>query len=122
MSNWMMIVERPAELSELIIATPEIWPNWRSSGVVTSAAIVDALAPGYCVVTTRLGASMSGSAETGRPRKPIRPSSSSATIRSEVAIGRWMKMEEKLMRAPRNDEGASSHFSRLREKSARSAG
>ncbi len=97
MSNWITTVESPADESELIIVMPEIWPNWRSSGVVTSAAIVDALAPGYCVVTTRLGASMSGSADTGRPRKPIMPSSSSATISSEVAIGRWMKRVEKPM-------------------------
>ena len=32
------------------------------------AAIVDALAPGYWVVTTRLGASMSGRAATGSAR------------------------------------------------------
>ena len=63
-----MIVDRPAELSELIIVMPEIWPSWRSSGVVTSVATVVALAPGYCVVTTRLGASISGSADTGNSR------------------------------------------------------
>ncbi len=40
---------------------------------------------------------MSGSADTGRPRKPIMPSSSSATISSEVAIGRLMKRVEKPM-------------------------
>jgi len=57
-----------AELSELIIVIPEICPSWRSSGVVTRVAIVFALAPGYCVVTTRLGASISGSADTGSTR------------------------------------------------------
>ncbi len=30
--------------------------------------MVFALAPGYCVVTTRLGASISGNAETGSSR------------------------------------------------------
>ena len=47
------------------MSRPEICPKLRSSGVVTSAAMVVALAPGYCVVTTRLGASISGSADTG---------------------------------------------------------
>lgn len=60
-----MMVDRPADESEVIICRPEICPNWRSSGVVTSAAMVVALAPGYWVVTTRLGASISGNAETG---------------------------------------------------------
>ena len=50
------------------MSRPDIWPRLRSSGVVTSEAMVEALAPGYCVVTTRLGASISGSAETGSSR------------------------------------------------------
>ena len=62
------MVERPADESEVIIERPEIWPKLRSSGVVTKDAMVDALAPGYCVVTTRLGASISGSADTGSSR------------------------------------------------------
>ena len=62
------IVDRPAEESEVIMRRPEIWPNCRSSGVVTSEAIVLGLAPGYWVVTWIDGASMSGSAETGSSR------------------------------------------------------
>ena len=66
--NCRMIVDKPADESEVISSSPEIWPNWRSSGVVTSEAMVVALAPGYWVVTTRLGASISGSADTGSLR------------------------------------------------------
>ena len=63
-----MIVDSPADESEVIICSPEICPNCRSSGVVTSEAMVVALAPGYWVVTTRLGASISGNADTGNCR------------------------------------------------------
>ncbi|KAF1015100.1 MAG: hypothetical protein GAK31_02588 [Stenotrophomonas maltophilia] len=66
--NCRMIVDSPAEESEVISCRPEICPNWRSSGVVTSEAMVVALAPGYWVVTTRLGASISGSADTSSLR------------------------------------------------------
>ena len=65
MANCSTIVDRPADESELIEVRPEIWPKLRSSGVVTRAAIVVALAPGYRVVTTMLGALISGSADTG---------------------------------------------------------
>ena len=68
MVNCRTMVDSPAELSELIIWMPEIWPSWRSSGVVTSVATVCALAPGYWVVTTRVGASICGSADTGNAR------------------------------------------------------
>ena len=63
-----MIVDSPAEESELIMLRPEICPRLRSSGVVISEAMVLALAPGYCVLTTRLGASISGRADTGNWR------------------------------------------------------
>ncbi len=64
-ANCRMIVDSPADESELIMVSPEICPRLRSSGVVISAAMVLALAPGYWVLTTRLGASISGSADTG---------------------------------------------------------
>ena len=66
MPNCRVIVDRPADESEVIMSRPEIWPNWRSSGVVTSADMVPASAPGYWVLTTSVGASICGSAETGR--------------------------------------------------------
>ena len=62
------IVDSPADESEVIMRKPEICPNWRSSGVVTSEAMVAGLAPGYWVVTWIDGASISGSAETGNRR------------------------------------------------------
>jgi hypothetical protein len=34
---------------------PGIWPNWRSSGVVTAEAMVSGLAPGRVVATTMVG-------------------------------------------------------------------
>ena len=42
-----------------------IWPNWRSSGAVTSEAMVSALAPGSWVVTWMVGKSTWGSEATG---------------------------------------------------------
>src|SRR5690348_430816 len=100
------MVESPAALFELSIVRPEICPSCCSSGVVTSVATVVALAPGYCVVTTRLGASISGSADTGSALYPMMPSSNTAAINSEVAIGRRMKMEEKLIEAGGREQGA----------------
>ena len=48
-----------------MVESAGIWPNWRSSGAVTSAAMVSGLAPGSCVVTWMVGKSTCGSAETG---------------------------------------------------------
>ena len=50
---------------EVICDRPLIWPNWRSSGVVTDEAITSGLAPGYWVVTWMVGKSTGGSAEMG---------------------------------------------------------
>jgi hypothetical protein len=41
-----VIVDTPNELVEFIDASPAIWPNWRSSGVVIAETITSALAPG----------------------------------------------------------------------------
>ena len=48
-----------------MVESAGIWPNWRSSGAVTSDAMVSGLAPGSCVVTWMVGKSTCGSAETG---------------------------------------------------------
>lgn len=53
--NWSVICELPWLLSEVICARPGICPSWRSSGVVTDAAIASALAPGSDVDTTMVG-------------------------------------------------------------------
>ena len=44
--NWSVITDTPAELLEDICLSPGIWPNWVSSGEVTSAAMTSGLAPG----------------------------------------------------------------------------
>ena len=55
----------PNELDEVITCNAGIWPNCRSSGAVTNAAMVSGLAPGSCVVTCTVGKSTCGSAEIG---------------------------------------------------------
>ena len=40
------MTEAPAEDCDDIRASPAIWPNWRSSGLVTVSAITSGLAPG----------------------------------------------------------------------------
>ena len=44
--NWSVICALPNELIEFIEVSPLIWPNCRSSGVVTDDAITSGLAPG----------------------------------------------------------------------------
>ena len=55
----------PKDDDDDIDASAAIWPNWRSSGAVTIAAIVSGLAPGNCVVIWMVGKSTCGSAATG---------------------------------------------------------
>ena len=64
-SNCSVIWLMPNELDDVITDSDGIWPNWRSSGAVTSAAMVSGLAPGNCVVTWMVGKSTCGSEETG---------------------------------------------------------
>ena len=54
-SNWSVICELPKPDTDVICARPGIWPNCRSSGVVTADAIVSALAPGSRVETRMVG-------------------------------------------------------------------
>lgn len=60
--------DKPPELEDSICAKPGIWPNWRSSGEVTSAVMTSGPAPGYKVVTWMVGKSTWGSADTGNSR------------------------------------------------------
>ena len=55
----------PSELADVMVASPGICPNCRSRLAVTSVAIVSGLAPGSSVVTSIVGKSTCGSAETG---------------------------------------------------------
>ena len=59
------MVALPKELIEVICASPLIWPNCRSSGVVTDEAMTSGLAPGNWAVTWMVGKSTLGSEETG---------------------------------------------------------
>ena len=49
--NCSVMVVLPNELTEVIMPRPLIWPNCRSSGVVTEETITSGLAPGYCATT-----------------------------------------------------------------------
>jgi hypothetical protein len=40
------MTEAPAEEFDVMRVSPGIWPNWRSSGLVTVSAITSGLAPG----------------------------------------------------------------------------
>jgi hypothetical protein len=55
----------PNELDDVSTCKAGIWPNCRSSGAVTSEAMVSGLAPGNCVVTWIVGKSTCGSADIG---------------------------------------------------------
>ena len=59
--TWLM----PYELDDVITDSDGIWPNCRSSGAVTSEAMVSGLAPGSWVVTWMVGKSTCGSDDTG---------------------------------------------------------
>ena len=65
-SNCSVIWLMPNELDEVMADSAGIWPNCRSSGAVTSAAIVLGLAPGNWVVTWMTGKSTCGSDDTGK--------------------------------------------------------
>ena len=64
-SNCRVIWLIPNELDEVMVDSAGIWPNCRSSGAATSAAMVSALAPGSWVVTWMVGKSTCGSEATG---------------------------------------------------------
>jgi len=50
-SNCRVTWENPVPLLEVIWLRPGIWPNCRSSGVATVAAVVSGSAPGNCAET-----------------------------------------------------------------------
>ena len=64
-SNCNVIWLTPNELDEVMVESEGICPNCRSSGAVTSAAMMSGLAPGSCVVTWMVGKSTCGSDEIG---------------------------------------------------------
>ena len=64
-SNCSVTWVKPVPLLDVIWLKPGIWPNWRSSGVATVAAVVSGSAPGSCAVTWMVGESTFGRAATG---------------------------------------------------------
>ena len=77
-SNCSVIEVEPSVLVEVICVTPAIWPNWRSSGAATVAAMVSGLAPGSCAETEMVGKSTCGSGATGSSGNATMPTSASA--------------------------------------------
>ena len=67
-SNCSVIWLIPNELDEVISWSEGICPKLRSSGAVTSDAIMSGLAPGSWVVTWMVGKSTCGSDDTGSHR------------------------------------------------------
>ena len=90
----------PSVLVEVIWVMPAICPNWRSSGCATADAMVSGLAPGSDAEMLMVGKSTCGNGATGRSGKATMPTSASAIIKSEVAIGRRMKGAEIFMGLP----------------------
>ncbi len=78
----------PSELVEVISVTPAMWPNCRSSGVATEAAMISALAPGRAAPTEMVGKSTCGSGDTGNTLKATAPAKAIATVSRVVATGR----------------------------------
>ena len=54
-ANCSVTSDTPAALVLLMRSSPDIWPNWRSSGAVTVRLITSGLAPGYSVCTWMVG-------------------------------------------------------------------
>ena len=59
-SNCSVIWLIPNELDDVMVVSEGMIPNCRSSGAVTSEAMVSGLAPGSCVVTWMVGKSTCG--------------------------------------------------------------
>ena len=74
-SNCSVIEVEPSVLVEVICVTPAIWPNCRSSGCATVAAMVSGLAPGSDAEPLMVGKSTCGSGATGSSGKATMPSS-----------------------------------------------
>ena len=94
-----MIELEPSELVEVSSVTPAIKANCRSSGVVTLAAMVSALAPGKSAETWMVGKSTCGSGAIGSIGKVTTPITSNPIASSVVPIGRRMNGSEMFIAA-----------------------
>jgi len=66
--NCSVICVEPCVLVELMLSSPAIVENCRSSGVATEEAMVSGEAPGSAAETWIVGKSTLGRSETGRRR------------------------------------------------------
>src|SRR5271156_4149730 len=96
-SNCSVTDVLPKVLIDVICDRPAIWANCRSRGAATDDAIVVGSAPGRAAPTETVGKSTLGSAASGSWLNPMMPASRIAAMISEVAIGRSMKVLEKLI-------------------------
>src|SRR5277367_6101383 len=96
-SNCSAIAVEPSWLDEVIVFTPEMRPNCRSSGVATAEAIVCGSAPGNDAPTLITGKSILGREATGRKLKARIPDISKAADSSDVPIGRRINGAEILI-------------------------
>ncbi len=59
--------------------------------------MISGLAPGNDAPTVIVGKSICGSGAIGRKKKATAPASAMATVKRDVATGRWMNGEDKLI-------------------------
>ena len=90
----------PSELVEVISVMPAMRVNCRSSGVAIDEATTSGLAPGRAALTEMVGKSTCGSGDTGNPVYATAPAKTMAIVRSVVATGRWMKIDDRFMPPP----------------------
>src|SRR5512142_1309540 len=89
--NWRVICATPCPLTEVMLSSPAIVENWRSSGVATAEAIVSGLAPGRLAFTSTVGKSTFGRSLTGSIRYAMMPKSRIADMTSVVMTGLFIK-------------------------------
>src|SRR6516225_2036849 len=96
-SNCKVIWLIPYALVDTMLVSDGMRPNCRSSDAVRSEAVVSGLAPGSWVVTSMVGKSTWGKAETGSNQYPSAPVINAATPSSDVATGRRMNGPDTLI-------------------------
>jgi hypothetical protein len=99
-SNCSVMLAEPTPDCDVISVTPAIVPSRFSSGAATLVAMVVGLAPGSVARTLMVGKSICGSGDTGSTKNAPMPASAMPTVKSNVPMGRRMKMAEMFMRPP----------------------
>src|SRR5579872_2305566 len=96
-SNCMVMFVWPRLLVDVISVMPAMRPNCLSSGVAIDDAMISGLAPGRFALTEIVGKSTWGSEATGKKLNATAPASAIAAVRREVATGRRMNGEDRLI-------------------------